>query len=181
MTQTNPKKPVTEKQILNYVATFGATPADKAAEFFNWFAQVCPGRCLEDLSIATKVAYSLSAKPRTESEQVLLFKRSKVESMKQTLHNRYRRAWQYFAASGYRCSIDDTDIMLNFVKPRRIGSAVSKVDWQLELVNRAKLPPDLQERYDKLAKELKVMHIAASRLLPKDATPPAKDDDKTKK
>jgi hypothetical protein len=166
---------ITDKDVRTYVAK-ATTEAERGAEYMDWLAKECPGRVVA-MPLIMKVAFNLSTIPRDGTDQVGAFKKSTWHTIRRLLLTKYKRDAKYVYGTGaYRASIDENDLLDNFIHPTRIGGAIDAVDERLALIDRSKLTPLNKVRYDTMVKSLKILRPLSDRLLP--AGP--KDEDKKK-
>lgn len=163
-TVTKNTKKVTDKDLRNYKAAAGQTAPERAAEYLDWLARVAPGRCAP-VTYIMKVAYELPSVPRDNTDAVNAFRKGKLKSIKKVLYDKYRRAFRYVFATGYRASIDDNDIIESFVPSGRLGAAVRAIDLTISLTKRSNLNAANKMRYDSFSCGLKAMQAPVDKIL----------------
>lgn len=157
--------------IKNYVSDPSLSEVERGAAFMDWMARTHPGRTAPVTYIMKAVNISKTL-PREDSDQVELFKSSKIVPIRNLLFNKYKRMFKYVYGMGYRASYDWNDLIRNFFPLTKIKSAVAAGSRVISIIPRERLSKENQEIYDSYNKEIKALQGPAGRL----ALPPGKKE-----
>lgn len=158
------RKKVSDRDLRTYKAAPDQSESERGAEYMDWLARTCPGRAVP-VPYIMKVTYDKASVPKDGTEQIDVFKGGMLRSVRRVLFEKYRRAFKHVYATGYRASVDDNDIVENFVPYGRVGNAVAAVDKVLSITTRSRLNKANKSRYDVYSKETKAMQPAISRIM----------------